>query len=155
MSEQTNINDNGSGTEESSVIRELREQNKTLNKQVEALNEQASSFSQGREEAIQTHIDRLGFPKLKDVVIDKVDGFPTEDKVAAVLADLGLTEPQAPAGNATETPQAPSVQEVAGLGQQAASAASTSGVPDLDAQINAATTKEEVAAIMTAAGLSQ
>lgn len=152
MSEQTNIEDDGNGTEDSSVIRELRAQLKAAQKAQEANAELASSFSQAKREAIQVLIDRPGSPKLIDVVSDMVDGFPTPEKVQAVLADLGLAEVQTPTPTEEpSTPTAPSVQQVAGLGQRAANAASAGVAPTVDERLAKAESPEEIEAIMNEA----
>ncbi len=155
MSEQTEYEDNGNGTEDSSVIRELRSKVKAFEKQSEANAELASSFAQARLEAAAGIIDRPGNPKLTEVVVNLVDGFPTPEKVRAVLADLGLAEAEAPVEDVIDSaPDAPSVQKVAGLGQRAATAAGAGGAESLDAKLANAVSQAEINEIMLAAGLS-
>lgn len=130
----------------------MRAQLKAAQKAQEANAELATSFAQAKREAVADLIGQAGYPKLLEVALDKVEGFPTPEKVEAFLADLGLAEVQAsPEDDKPSVPDAPSVQKVAGLGQRAANAASAGAVDTIDERLAKATNADEIEAIMSEA----
>lgn len=160
MPENTTEGTQQVGTEgDSSVISELRSQLKAAQNENKTLREAQEASTKARRSATESLLMEAGFPKLTDVILDRVEGFPTNESVNAALVELGLQ----PAPSATETPaSAPQVEEqssaadiagVANLGQRVASAASGTGTLTVDEQLANAKSAAEIEAIMTKAGL--
>lgn len=152
---ETNEGTTEVGTEgqDSSVISAIRQENRDLQAKVKALESQAEQAAAAARATAESVLIQAGYPKLTDVVLEKVDGFPTEDSVRSVLADLGLGEPQtSPEGEEQPEPAQASPEQAvpagaSDLGQRVASAAAGNEFQTLAAQLEAATTPEEIAAL--------
>jgi hypothetical protein len=147
MSENT-MGTGDTGTD-SSVINELRKQNRELAKRV-------ADAEQARASAAESMLTAKGFGKLSSVFLNQVEGFPTEASVAEFLADLGLDaketevpepEPQVEAESEQATPASE-------LGQQVASAAGADGQPDVIQRLLEANSAADIDAIMADSGLT-
>ena len=147
--------DDGQGEEmDNAVIQTLRAQLKEAKAKADALAKQntdalAEARSQlERESAAQQLVDSAGYPGLKDVVLEKVDGDLTPEAVEAVLEGLGLE----PTQTATDD-LANQLGKTASLGAQVAAAAQSNPIDDLGEKLGSAQNAGEIAAIMAEAGL--
>jgi len=150
------------GSEDSPVIRELRDKIK----QESARRKEAEAKAESIEEEVRTKVVRelsaerllmdAGYPspKLRDWFLSEVEGDVTPDAVQAFLGEL---KPQG-GGSEAKAPQDSRAEKVAGvanLSQQIASAASDTNTDSLMKKIASATSQAEVAALMAEAGLTQ
>ena len=134
---------------ESSVINDLRKQNRDLAKRV-------AEAEQARADAVQSMLTAKGFGKLTSVFLNQVEGFPTDDSVSEFLADLGLDakESEVPAQEEEDVSE-PDAQPLASdLGQQVATAATGDSRPDIMKMLSEAKSGEEIDRIMQEAGLA-
>jgi len=153
MSEQTNIDGNVDGSEDSSVIREMREQ-------IKGYKSKAEAFDKARAEAATAELIGQGFGGLTDVYLDKVEGFPTRERVGEFLTGLGLAKAESPdtgesepGGDRKVPDETTPLSQVANLGQQVATAATQQGESTLSSALEGAESAKEVANLMKAAGL--
>jgi hypothetical protein len=109
-----------------------------------------------RESAAQKHVDTFGYPGLTETVLTQVEGEVTAEKVLLVLQGLQLpvTQDAANAASVTDTDvgsvtqgDASAVAQVASLGGQISAAARTTPDTNYQADMAAATTPAEVAAV--------
>ena len=147
------------GNEDSTVIRELRQQVKALSTQVSGYKTQEEAFNQVRASSVEAMLIRFGFPGLKDDVLEKVEGMPTEESVKAFLEVRGLKAKETDGSEASPDGEpdgdaASAVANVAGLGQQVASAAQRSPADKFAADLEATENVDEVAAVMAKHGLN-
>lgn len=146
----------GSGeSQDSEVIRTLRQQVKDLQNQLKNQPDVDAEVRRqvARREAARAALGQLGAPaQLAEIVLDRVEDEVTDESVASVLESLGLT----PQSQEPVNEKAKEVSQVSGLAAQVASAAGKGGAePTVTDELNQAQSKEEVAAIMARAGLSQ
>lgn len=158
MSEQTSevTIDEETKEQESSVIRQLRAQNDTLKQQLKERDDRLAEGAKASREATEQLLIAAGFPKLTDVVIEKVEGFPTEQSVNEVLKGLGLVQAETSTESDADSEQPDKVEAIAGvanLGQKVASAAGGAGRSGVSEKLAKAKTPAEVAAVMAEAGL--
>jgi hypothetical protein len=158
MSNETLEGNETTEGQDSSVIRELRER-------LRKAEAKAAIADQVRSSAAESLLVEAGYPKLKDLFLERVQDAPTSEKVAEFLDGLGLAKAQASAegqsdasgGQAAEAPVS-KAQELAGisrLGQQVAIAAEGgSQGPSIMDRLNQAKTPQEVQAIMAEAELT-
>jgi len=159
MSQDNLDSTSDSGTEGDSVLlKDLRRQLREKEAEINKYKSRDESFNRVRESSAENLLMEAGYPKLKDDVLEKIEGIPSREDIDAFLEVRGL---QAKKVDATETSQenndtdaAPDVADVAGLGQQVAAAAQRTVTTDLDKRIEAANTVEELDAVMIEAGLS-
>lgn len=135
------------GGQDSSVIQALR-------KQLKDAQEKARLADEMRAQAAEAVLTDLGFPKLKDLYLERVQEVPTRESAANFLEGLGLaaTSPDADTAPEPEKP-APSpagdMAKLSNLGQRVASAAEGGGgAPDMAAALAEAQNAAEVQAIM-------
>lgn len=154
-----NISDESSA-EESSLITDLRKQLRAANAQVKRYEARDEDFNRVKKESTEQLLVAAGFPGMLDDVLEKVEGIPSQEDVDAFLEARGLkakgdASDASPEGEESATDgNTQSVEQVADLGQQVASAAQRTPITDLDAKINAANSQDELDAVMAKAGLS-
>jgi hypothetical protein len=152
------------------LIKSLRAQVKEANQEARAAKEAAQSALEDarrelqRETSAQRYVDAAGYPGLKDVVLEKVEGDLTVDSVKAAFESLSLPVPddfdsrvqggQTPTegvpGTATAVEQ---VARTASLGAQLASAAQSDPSKDAIKSITGAQTIDELVAASQEAGI--
>lgn len=146
------------GTEgsDSTVMKDLRRQLREQKAKITSFESKEESFNRVREALAENLLMEAGYPKLKDDVLEKIEGIPSKEDIDAFLEVRGLERhAQVSDGSQPEktVDAATTVAVVAGLGQQVASAAQRTTVTDLDAKIAEANTVEALDAVMAAAGL--
>ena len=150
------------------LIRSLRadlKDAKATVKEAEALRESAITDARAqlaRESTAQRLVDAAGYPGLLDVVLGKVDGEVTSEKVLAELQALALPidseamqaalagEPKAE--GATQVATAQDVADVSSLGARVSAAAQGQDIDEIDSQLAAAKSPKEIAAIAQKGG---
>jgi Arc/MetJ-type ribon-helix-helix transcriptional regulator len=144
--------------QDSSVIRDLRER-------LRKAEAKAAVADQVRSAAAESLLVEAGYPKLKDLFLERVQDAPTPEKVTEFLDGLGLAKAQASAEGQSDAGQeqvadapASRAQELAGisrLGQQVAVAAEGgTNKPSIADRLNQAKNAAEVQAIMAEAELT-
>lgn len=159
MSDHTGDNTQETNEGESSVIRELRAQRDAAVQKAKELEAQAEEGAKARKAEAERLLVDAGYPGFDtEVVLGRVEGFPTLESVSEALTGLGLApkasddgEP-APAPEAPPAPQGKQVADVANLGQRVANASGNkaAGVAE---KLAAAKSTAEIDAIMAEAGL--
>jgi len=146
---------------ESSVISELRKRNRELEKllksavtpeDVEAEVEKRIS----RRDAAEDVLVRLGYnPKVSRLVLSGIEDDITEESVVSFLDSLGV-EPQAARHESEDAPKERPLGKTGEFAARVSSAARRGpGQDPLLERINSAKNRQELAAIMAEAGLSQ
>jgi hypothetical protein len=137
-------------------VKELRKQNRTLEKENKDLISRLEVFEEraatARDKSAEEIVNALGVPGLKDDVLEWVDGDLTTEKVAEVLKQKSIPvnlEGSASDAQGDPEPDAPSASEV---GQRIAAAAAGTDGRSVDQRILEAETTEEVQAIMAEIG---
>lgn len=146
------------GTEGDSVLlKDLRRQLREKDAEINKYKSRDEAFNRVRESSAENLLMEAGYPKLKEDVLEKVEGIPSKEDISAFLEARGLEARQLDATDASpedeEDDQAPDVGDVAGLGQQVAAAARRTVTTDLDKKLETAKTVEELDAVMAEAGL--
>lgn len=153
------------GSEDSAVIRALRDEVKSLKAEAKAAAQRAEAIAEQtrneikRESKAREIVSDLGYPLMAQDVVEKVEGELTAEAVAAFLESRGL-QPQVSEGNESQVQaEAPSgLSSVASLGQQVANVASGGGPQSIAQRVQVdldnASTPEEIAAAMARAGLT-
>lgn len=142
--------------QDSSVIKELRAQVKQLKaasaEKDKRLAEVEARETTKREQAAEDIVNSLGFPGLKDDVLGWVEGEITAAAVTEALKARSITVTE---GEPLVTEQADDdapVVSASNVGQRVADAAGGRDARSLEERLAAATTNEEIAAIMDEAG---
>lgn len=149
MSEDTNTNESASDSKDNGVINELRQKARELERL-------RTEYDQARAEAAEQLLIDRGYPKMTDLFVGKVEGFPTAEKADEFLAGLGLTANQNQPPAAVEGDPEPDTS-VTGLGQRlaaAASGATPTGPDAIQERLDKATSRAEIAQIMAEARAS-
>ena len=148
----------GDGAEDSSVIEGFRDRERDLKrrlKEAEVTLEQAAENARvqvTREIEARRLVDEAGYPKLADIVLEKVEGDMTEESVQGALNELGLN-PTQDGEQAENLP--PDLEEVANLGSSLDAAVKGQSSSSVDDQLASAQSSEQVTEIMRDAGLLQ
>lgn len=149
--------DTGTEGQDSTLIKDLRKQLREANAKAKSFESKEESFNRVRESLAENLLKEAGYPKLKEDVLEKIEGIPSKEDIDSFLEVRGL---QARTPDATDASQdgdgddkATDVAGVAGLGQQVAAAAQRTVTTDLDKKLEAAKTVEEIDAVMAEAGL--
>jgi hypothetical protein len=148
--------DMGTEGQDSTVLRDLRRQLKEQKAKLASFEVKEESFNRVRETLAENLLVEAGYPKLKEDVLEKIEGIPSKDDIDAFLEVRGLVRQGQATDASQETEPAeppPSVTDVAGLGQQVAAAAQRNVVSDLDTKIAEAQSVDALDAVMAAAGL--
>jgi len=148
----------GGAEDESSVIKTLRAQAKESKAAAKVAQEneqkalETARSQLERESQAQQLVDAVGFPGMRDVVLERVEGEVTKEKVTAVLEGLNLTVEET--GKKQEPAQdgSSSVGSAASLGSQVASAAAGTQEDDVNVKLANAESVEELEAIAADAG---
>lgn len=151
--------DQGTEGQDNSLIRSLRAQVDSLQKELknrpdpENIDSVVQERIQRRDGAREA-LSKLGFPsQMTDLVTANVEGDITEDAVKNYLTGLGFQPGQQE--NQANEQRAREVANVASLGSQVASATrKDAGEDSLDARLSKATSRAEIDSIMREAGLS-
>lgn len=159
MSDQTLETDGGEGSE-SPVLADVRKQLRNAEKELKELKEQndelAAQVTKTREGQARQFVDAAGLKELDiSIVLDRVEGEITAESVNAALAAAGIKPQTGEAGaskaGGSDTGKAPA-GSVSELGQRVANAASGSPTKSVEERLAAATSAEEVNAIMAEIG---
>lgn len=154
------IESSGTEGQENALIRDLRRQLADQGKEIKKLRSQEDILEQVRASTAENLLKEAGYPGLKDDVLEKVEGIPTEEAVSAFLEARGLL----PSGGESESSQeesegqpqvsAEGLAETAGLGQQVASAAQPKPANEFQAKMDATENIEDISAMMDELKLS-
>lgn len=163
MSDDQNLSDTDDvGSDESPVITKLRKENRDLAKELKELRaereERAAAEAKQRESAVEEIVNALDVPKLKDDVLNWVEGPVTEQSVREALEARGIVAPAEGTnqsdGDAGETSndEAPAGRPASSIGQRVADAASGRAEQSITERLAAAKDNAEIAAIMREVG---
>jgi hypothetical protein len=152
------------GEGENELIKDLRAKlaaEKAENKELNEFKTDAVAQAEAaRANAVESIVNDLNFPGLKDDVLGWVEGPVTEQAVIEVLQARGLLGEQLPEGQpqtdgaqneGEQTPVVPTSQ----LGQEVASAAQGGPIADANQRLATATTVAEVNAVMSELGATR
>lgn len=157
MSSDDQLDTESTGTEgqDNSLIRDLRRQIKDRDDKIKKLQSQEDILEQVRTSTAENLLMEAGYPGLLDDVLEKIEGLPNSDSVGAFLEARGLkaTASESEASPEEEGGRQPSAAEVAGLGQQVASAAQRSPADQFSSDLEATKSQEDIEKVMAKHGL--
>lgn len=146
--------------DDSPVIKEMRAKLRAEAKRAKELEARLSEVEAAaqtrRAEAAEQLMNALGFPGLKDDILNWVEGDITEQSVQAALQARSLVKldtEQASGGTEPKDDSKPKTASI--VGQRVADAAGGQDRRDLDTRIAEAASESELRAIMAEAGLTR
>lgn len=144
------------GSEDSPVLKELRNQLRAAqkeNEKLQALQAQVEVAAQTqRSEAAKGIVNTLGLPGLTEDVLSWVKGDITQEAVIEALQARSIPLPE---GTEQPKPEGDQVVSASAVGQQVADAAAGSDKRDFEQKLNEASTQSELNALMEEAGLAR
>lgn len=146
----------GAEGQESGLLKDLRRQLKEREAKLKLLESKEEAFDQVRAALAENLLMEAGYPGLKNDVLEKIEGVPSKEDVDAFLKVRGLEAKVRESDGSQDVPeeeQQPDVAEVAGLGQQVASAAQRKPLDKFTQELDAAKNQWEIDAVMAKHGL--
>ena len=156
--ENTDNADESGSEENSTTFAELRKQRDEAVKRAKTAEAEVEEFVSGqsaaRDTSAQEIVDALGLSKLKDDVLNWVEGDITEEAVVAALKERGIQTP-GPTDQTLDTSDESASKSVSELSQRVADAAAGNSTVDVNERLNTSKDPDELDEIVDEAGIGR